>query len=137
MRLPCGKNGANIIAMTVDTNILIAYLAGEESVVSFLNEHLQSGRALFLPATVQSELLSFSELTPQEVRAIDAFLSSGFVFVPVDQAVSRLAATIRRTIKIKMPDATIAATALLTNSPLLTRNVKDFKDVPRLAVLTV
>jgi hypothetical protein len=42
---------------------------------------------------------------------------------------------LRKLIKIKLPDAIIAATALVHNLTLLSRNTHDFKNVPGLTVL--
>ncbi len=39
---------------------------------------------------------------------------------------------LRRKVKIKTPDAIVAATALTQNFTLLTRNQKDFKAIPEL-----
>lgn len=50
---------------------------------------------------------------------------------------SRFAAEIRRTVKMKFPDAAIAATALYTRTPLVTRNQKDFKNVPTLSIVAL
>jgi len=51
--------------MTLDTNIIIAYLKGEEEVASFVDATKKQG-LLFLPATVEGEFLSFSEWTPEQ-----------------------------------------------------------------------
>lgn len=123
--------------MTVDTNILIAYLDGEDAVVSAMHELLSEGRVLFLPATVHIVLLSYSQFTDREVRELENFLFSAFVYVPIGQEVARIASMIRRTVSVRTPDATIAATALLTKTPLLTRNVRDFKNIATLDVRTL
>lgn len=120
--------------MTLDTNILIAYLDGEEQVVSAINELFQNGRVCILPATVFIELLSFPAFTVREIYDIEHFLFSNFLFVPIDQNISRITAQIRRSMKIRTPDATIAATALATNTPLVTRNEKDFKNISDLEI---
>ena len=122
--------------MTLDTNILIAYLDGEALVVEYLNALIQSGRVLFLPATTHIELLSFPQFTEREVRDVETFLQNGFVFVPIGREVSQITARIRRSLKIKTPDATIAATALFTGTPLLTRNLRDFKKISGLTLTT-
>jgi predicted nucleic acid-binding protein len=41
-------------------------------------------------------------------------------------------ARLRRTVRMKAPDAIIAATALLESATLVTRNAGDFVRVPRL-----
>lgn len=42
---------------------------------------------------------------------------------------------IRRQYKIKLPDAIIAATALVHNLILVTRNTSDFKNIPELQLI--
>jgi hypothetical protein len=42
---------------------------------------------------------------------------------------------IRKTLKIKLPDAIILSTSLVHNLELITRNVDDFKNVPGLKVI--
>jgi len=123
--------------MTIDTNILIAYLDGEEAVVDFINTLITQGKLLYLPATVEIELLSFAGWTPAEVTAVEQFLSKGFVFMPIDRQLAQMTAHIRRTVKIKTPDATIAATAISTDTPLLTRNTRDFKNIPGLSLMSI
>lgn len=122
--------------MVIDTNILIAYLDGEEKVVLLVNKLIEEGRILFLPSAVEIEILSFSKWNAEELHEVETFLEKAFVFMPIDRHISRVTAEIRRAIKIKTPDATIAATALSTYTPLLTRNVKDFKKVQNLTIQT-
>lgn len=122
--------------MTLDTNILIAYLDGEEKVVMLINRLIEEGRVLFLPAAVEIEILSFAHWKPEEVSEVRIFLEKSFIFVPIDRAIAQIAAKIRRNAKVKTPDATIAATALSTYTPLLTRNVRDFKKIPDIDIQT-
>jgi hypothetical protein len=57
--------------------------------------------------------------------------------VPVDSRIARIAATLRRRYHIKSPDAAIAATAMLTGSTLITRNVKDFSQLNTVQVQAI
>jgi len=123
--------------MTIDANILIAYLDGEEKIVAFINNLIETGQIIFLPATVEIEVLSFAQWKPEEVSEVERFLDKSFIFVPIDRNITRLTAKIRRNTKIKTPDATIAATALSTYTPLLTRNINDFKNIPDLDIQTI
>ncbi len=50
----------------------------------------------------------------------------GFTLVPIDAAVAARAAAIRRTIRIRLPDAIIRASAAVHDMLLVTRNTKDF-----------
>jgi len=123
--------------MTLDANIVIAYLAGEQSVIDMLSQWRAAGSPLFLSTIAEAEVLSFSGWTAEERRATEAFLQDGFTSIVFDRSIARLAADIRRDTKIKLPDAAIAATALFTHTPLVTRNQRDFKGVSGLTVLAV
>lgn len=46
--------------MTIDANIVIAYLAGDNPVVQTLSDWRKEGKLLFLPTVVETEVLSFS-----------------------------------------------------------------------------
>lgn len=121
--------------MIIDTNIIIAYLAGEEQIVRFLSNWRMRGGFLFVPTIVETELLSFPKWNEGELKEAKVFLEDNFVTVPFDREISRLAAAIRRTTSIKVPDAVIAASALYIRAPLLTRNERDFKKVRGLELI--
>ena len=122
--------------MTLDSNIVIAYLGGDESVIETLLHWKEEGRILFLPAVVETEVLSFSNFTPSEKHYTEEFLES-LNFVAMDRNIARVAADLRRSTKIKFPDATVAATALATHTPIVTRNLRDFKKIPGLTVIEI
>ena len=42
---------------------------------------------------------------------------------------------LRQNFKIKTPDAIVAATALVHNRKLITRNISDFKNIPGLTII--
>lgn len=123
--------------MTIDSNIVIAYLAGERTVVQVLSEWKADGVSLFLSTIVETEVLSFSRWPAHERTAVEFFLEREFISVPFDRTISRVAALIRRSQPVKLPDAAIAATAIYTNSPLVTRNIRDFRNIQGLQVLDV
>ena len=123
--------------MTVDANVIIAYLGGDENVIDILSSWRQQGGLLYLSTVVETEVLSFSQLTPQQSNDMQIFLEENFVSIAFDRQLSRLAAQLRRTVKIKFPDAAIAATALYTNTPLVTRNQKDFKKINGLQLVSI
>ncbi len=65
-------------------------------------------------------------------EAIVESLLVNFEEIPVDRSVAEEAGRIRRIVGIKLPNALIAATAIVTKRALVTRNVKDFRKVRRL-----
>ncbi|MBI2410332.1 MAG: hypothetical protein HYV32_00350 [Candidatus Kerfeldbacteria bacterium] len=52
----------------------------------------------------------------------------------MDSLIAERAAMLGRTRKTKLPDLLIAATALILDIPLITKNKKDFRKIPGLTV---
>ena len=123
--------------MTIDSNIVIAYLAGDAVVIAQLSKWKEEGFPLFLPTAVEAEVLSFSKWSDAERQTTELFLEENFLTIPFDRTIARIAASIRRDARIKLPDAIVAATAVFTSSPLITRNVRDFRMVTGLQLLTI
>ncbi len=123
--------------MTIDTNIVIAYLKGEETIVQTILRWREDRRPFFLSSVAEAEVLAFSGFTEEEFRTTERFLEENFTAVVFDRPLARIAAAVRRDTKIKFPDAAIAATAMATRTPLVTRNVRDFKRITGLQILTL
>lgn len=123
--------------MTIDANIIIAYLAGDQKAVEAISGWRREGRVLFLPSVVETEVLSFSKWIDDELIITEKFIDENFTSVSFDRNIARIAAGIRRETKLKFPDVAIAATAIFLQTPLVTRNIKDFKKVPRLEILAL
>ena len=71
--------------MTIDANIIIAYLAGEAVVVRHLSGWKEAGLPLLLPSVVETEVLSFSGWSEVERAHTERFLESEFLFVPLER----------------------------------------------------
>lgn len=123
--------------MTLDTNIVIAYLDGDQKVIQALSSWKTRGYALLLSTVAESEILSFSDWTVEERRKTELFLEEHFSSVIFDRCIARVAAGIRRDVKVQFPDAAIAATSLFTHTPLVTRNIRDFKRIPNLSLVAL
>lgn len=120
---------------TLDTNAIIYYLNETEARV--MVDELIRGPALTYASTItELELFSYPSLTPQETANIERVLRS-ITVIPVNSAIARLAGLIRKQFRLKLADAAIAATALATDSTLVTRNVRDFQNVPGLLLKKV
>jgi len=79
------------------------------------------------------ELYSYPDLNDEEEAAITQLLTDMFV-VPLDSRLARYAGYLRRLYRLKTPDSAIAATAMLTKTTLLTRNVDDFRQIDDLKI---
>lgn len=120
--------------MVVDTNIIIACLKGEP-VASVLSEWKRESRALFISSITVAETLSLPKLSHSEIIKIRAFLSN-FISAPFDDAIAELAATLRRSYGLEIPDAGIAATALIRALPLATRD-KQFLKIKEIKIIAI
>ncbi len=79
------------------------------------------------------ELLSYNGI-PSEMQVLSDFIAASNVFLLAEPVVLKTI-EIRQQTKIKLPDAIIAATALVHQLTLVSRNVSDFKNVPGLTII--
>ena len=115
----------------IDSNILIYHVDGLmpaevlERVKGFF-------KTSFLISTITKiEVLSFYKLDDLERRRVENFCQNAHVFF-VNEAIQLKTIEVKRQLKIKTPDAIIAATALVHDLTLVTRNVSDFEKLPGL-----
>ena len=80
------------------------------------------------------EILGWKPPTQKEADECQSFMDDAVVLDLSNEVVERTI-EIRKAIRIKLPDAIIAATALVHGFTLLTRNVSDFSNVPKLSVI--
>lgn len=121
---------------TLDTNAIIYYIKGEEKAVTALNNLLSQPHPIYISAITELELFSFKKLSIQERERIEEVLNS-LVIIPVDSRIARIAGPLRQNYSLKLPDSAIAATALLTGTILVTRNISDFKKISNLKLLKI
>jgi predicted nucleic acid-binding protein len=116
------------IAALFDTNMLIDYLSGVEAATLELKRY--ENRAINI-ITWMEVMVGVTEQDSDETRA---FLAT-FVLHPILDQVAERAVALRRTLRLKLPDAILLATAELTNRRLITRNTRDFSNEdPRIHV---
>lgn len=87
-----------------------------------------------ISAITEIELLCWKAPSQNDKEVLNSFISDAVV-IELEQAIKLKTAEIRSIHKIKLPDAIIAATAVVYRYILLTRNVTDFKDIDALKVL--
>jgi predicted nucleic acid-binding protein len=121
---------------TLDTNVIIYYLDEEPTVVPLLEPILGQDIAIFVSVVTELELLSHPGLTEEDMAAIQQLLTSVVIF-PLESRLAQLAGALRRQYHLKTPDSVVAATALLTHTTLVTRNIRDFQGIDGLALLPI
>ena len=117
----CGMNGIDYMA---DTNALIYLLSGDSCMKSYLASYIG------LSVISEIELLSFPEITSFEEQQIHSFIKDCTVLFLTENVKNKTIA-LRRSYKVKLPDAIIAATAIENNLQLITAD-KGFKQIAEL-----
>ena len=116
----------------IDTNVVIDYLANNFSHKQLLFLDSVIDNQPIISVINKIELLGFN--TDKNILSnLVAVVSASWVY-PLDEIVIHETIRIRKANKIKLPDAIIAATAIVTGAVLLTRNDSDFKNVKGLSV---
>ena len=120
----------------LDTNIVIAYLNGDEKVVWNIDSGRETGEHFCVSAITVTELLAFPRLTEKEREPLVAWLQESVFVVSVDERLAMLAGDLCRAARLQTADGIIAATAVSMVIPLATRD-RDFMRVPGLVVATM
>ena len=94
------------------------------------------GRSTCVSVVTELELLSYGGLTDEDMQEIAHLLTSLVVF-PLESRLAQMAAALRRQYRLKTPDSIVAATALLTRTTLVTRNVQDFQGIVGFSLLPI
>jgi predicted nucleic acid-binding protein len=108
------------LTYVLDSDVIIDFLNGSEAARDFINENFTL--CAITPVT-RAETLTGQESSLIEETA--AWLDS-FSLLALDAPACDLAASMRRTNKLKLPDAFQAAAARRHGLSLVTRNTKDF-----------
>lgn len=118
-----------------DTNTVIYYLQqqfppeGEK----FIDDLLKNEQPV-ISAITEIELLCWKFASEEDLEILHNFINDGIV-IELEQNIKIKAAEIRKNNPIKIPDAIIAATALVYDLILLSRNVADFKNIDKLRII--
>lgn len=115
----------------IDTNIAIYFLDGLLPATSlpFMRSVFESNYAVSVISKI--ELLGWQFPDSSKMAITERFLDSSIISF-LDNAVVEQTILLRRTHKIKLPDAIIAATAIVNDLTLLSRNDKDFTPISSL-----
>jgi len=103
--------------------IYIIYLSKRQLPFSFLDRF----ESVYISVISYMEVLGYNFANSQEKDFINELISL-FNVIFIDQKIANSVIDIRKKIHIKLPDAIIAATAMVDDLCLITRNVEDFKN---------
>lgn len=116
--------------MVLDANIVI-YAANKPPEWLF-ELVLRTGNKV--PSVVQIEVYGFPAIQCSEQDSLDDLFRHWSV-IPLNETVISKAIEVRKLRRMGIADAIIAATALVLDEPLVTRNVDDFKHIPNLKLV--
>ena len=114
----------------VDTNILIAFLerslpaTGQDFVATVIDTEF------IISIINRIEILGYDDVS-EETRNFIQLAS----VIELDKSVAEATINIRKSRKVKLPDAIIAATAIANDLTLITRNKKDFQQIPNVEIV--
>lgn len=117
----------------VDTNILIYHTAGSQVTINFIGD-LIARKAINISILTKIEFLGWDKHTPEGFEKCKQLIECANIHA-IDDNVADKAIALRRKARIKLADAVIAATAIIHNLKLATRNVDDFKEIEGLEVI--
>jgi predicted nucleic acid-binding protein len=119
--------------MLVDSNVIIDYVSNRipEKSAKQLDIYFNSNFSVSIISKI--EVLGFNT-QEFELEQLESFIQLSSI-VYMDEAVADKTIEIRRMKRIKLPDAIIAATALVQNCILLSHNTTDFNKIEGLQVL--
>lgn len=120
-------NGRNLL---FDSNIVI-YIAQKKLVP---DAFVQPEDVLLISDVSFMETMGYTFTDMTERQETEALLAVLFRF-PISEPVVQKVIEIRQSRRMKLPDAIIAATALIHNCTIVTRNISDFSGLPGLEVL--
>lgn len=108
----------------LDSNLII-YLAKPQGqqVAAFLQDKI-----IFVSAISKIEVLGYHALSAEDKALYEQFFNL-ITVLPVNDSVINKAVYLRRSLKMHLGDAIIAATASVFNLPLGTNNTADFEKI--------
>jgi predicted nucleic acid-binding protein len=118
-----------------DTNTAIYYLQQQFPPESekFMDKLLEQSVPA-ISAITEIELLCWKTTDEKDIEILNNFIDDSLI-IELEQSIKFKTADLRKIHKIKLPDAIIAATALVYSLTLITRNIHDFKNIRGLKII--
>jgi len=111
-----------------------SYLLDTNTIIYALQRRVTLPTADYsISVITEMELLSFPQLSNQEEKVIRKLLSY-FSIISLNESIKEKAIAIRRTKRLKLPDAIIVATAYINKATLVTSD-KALHTIPEINVL--
>jgi len=117
-------NGINYL---VDTNFLIHLSEEDKIVIPFLDDNIS------ISYITELELLGVFSISKGQLKNAQNLINDCIVF-EMNSQIKQKVISLKQSYKIKLPDAIIAATAIVYNLPFITSDA-DFKKIKELQLI--
>lgn len=118
-----------------DTNTAIYYLQQQfPTNVEKLIDNIVQDYKIIISAITEIELYCWKASTENDLKILHEFVEDSTI-IELEKEIKFQTAELRKEYKIKLPDAIIAATAMVYDLILVTRNTKDFTNISNLQIL--
>jgi predicted nucleic acid-binding protein len=118
----------------IDSNVIIDFLATRLSEKGSTFVEQIFSKDFLISVIVKIEVLGYLDIPPK-MDALEEFLNSTTIF-PLNEEVTNQTIVLRKTYKkLRLGDSIIAATALVHDLSLITRNTKDFNQIDGLRLI--
>lgn len=116
--------------LVVDTNILIYLTAGNKNIAEVVRD-----KNLIISFITEMKMRSWPSLTSGDTRMLKKLLSKCQV-IGLNEEIKEKAIEIRKSTKLKLPDAIVSATAIFLGLPLVSadNDLKRVKDIDLLLI---
>ena len=125
------EEGVIRLMYLLDTNTIIYYLQAALPEKAMRQLHTIVDEQPLVSVITKIELLGFNAASIEEQTVTETFIGAALLF-NLDDAVTNQTIALRKQYRIKLPDAIIAATAIVYDLTLITRNTNDFDKIPEL-----
>ncbi|KQM74885.1 hypothetical protein ASE74_02575 [Pedobacter sp. Leaf216] len=117
-----------------DTNTVIYFLQRQfaPTAEKFIDNIISTNQPA-ISAITEIELLCWKTATENDLLILRNFIKDSYVY-ELSQEIKNQTVEVRKYYNLKLPDAIIAATAIVNNLTLITRNFKDFDRLSSLKV---
>lgn len=118
----------------LDSNVVVHYLSNAlpRKSIAFINQFIDD--SCYISVITQMETLGYNFKTQIDKNTTEIFIENTIVF-DINIEVVRKTIAIRKSRKIDLPDAIIAATAIVNDYILITHNTKDFENIQNIKIL--
>ena len=120
------------IEYLIDTNILIYHTKGYGDSIDFISRAIAQ-KSFNISILTKIEFLGWDKHTPDGFEKCKRLIEHANVYL-LDDDIAGKTIELKRVTNINLADAVIAATAMVHNLKLVTRNIDDFKTIEGLEV---